>query len=83
MQERGEVAAVIRSGRARERGEVVAVICRGRARRREVRWRQSFAVGGQGRDIDQRGMAVDCVERRGCMKQNTINLLGDIVRLEN
>ena len=30
----------------RERGEVAAVIRSGRAREREVMWRQSFAVGG-------------------------------------
>ena len=30
----------------RERGEVAAVIRSGRARGREVRWWQSFAVGG-------------------------------------
>ena len=30
----------------RERGEVAAVIHSGRARGREVMWRQSFAVGG-------------------------------------
>ena len=48
--EKGEEAAVTSNGhsgeRRRERDEAVAVICSGRAREREVRWRQSFAVGG-------------------------------------
>ena len=60
--------------RRRERDEVVAVICSGRAREREVRWRQSFAVGawaeGEMGGREERGMAVDGAEKRGCMKQN-------------
>ena len=59
-QERGDAAVVTRAGKTQargggshlqwvgtqERGEVAAVIRSGWARRREVRWRQSFAVGG-------------------------------------
>ena len=48
--EKGEEAAVINKGhsgeRRRESDETVAVICCRRAREREVRWRQSFVVGG-------------------------------------
>ena len=40
--------AVSCSAGTRERGEVAAVIRSGRAHGREVRWRQSFAVGGYG-----------------------------------
>ena len=63
----------------RERGklEAVAVICSGWARRREVRWRQSFAVGGhrergggERRGKEEQSMAVDGGERTGGMKQN-------------
>ena len=57
--EKGEEVAVTSNGHSgerrcgssqhvRERGEAMAVICSGRAREREVRWRQSFAVGGHG-----------------------------------
>ena len=58
--ERGDAAVVTCPGKrrgggshsqwagTRERGEVAAVIRRGRARGREVRWRQSFTVGGHG-----------------------------------
>ena len=59
-QERSDAAVVTRAGKTQargggshlqwvgtwERGEVAAVIRSGWARRREVRWRQSFAVGG-------------------------------------
>ena len=61
---------------------MVAVICSGRARGREVRWRQSFAVGGHSergggerRGREERGMAVDGGERRGGMKQNNYQLV--------
>ena len=78
--EKGEEAADTSNGhsgeRRRKRDEAVAVICNGRAREREVRWRQSFAVGGHrerwggGGGREERGMAVDGAERRGGMKQN-------------
>ena len=70
-QERGD-AAVVKN--VREGGEAVAVIRSGRARGREVRWRQSFTVGGhRERGVGERsvrGVAVDGGERRGGMKQN-------------
>ena len=51
----------------------MAVNCSGQAREREVRWRQSFALGGHRKKWggrEERGMAVDGAERRGGMKQN-------------
>ena len=72
-QERGDAAVV----NVREGGEAVAVIHSGRARGREVRWRQSFTVGGHrergvgersGRE--ERGVAVDGGETWGGMNQN-------------
>ena len=51
---------------------MTGIIRSGQARGREVRWRQSFAVGGHGErgGREERGMAVDGAERRGGMKQN-------------
>ena len=69
-QERGDAAVVTRAGKMQ--AEAVAVICSGWARRREVRWRQSFAVGGHGeRGGGERSKAWLLMgERRGGMKQN-------------
>ena len=50
-----------------ERGEVAAVICSGWPRRER-------------RGREERGMAVDGGERRGGMKQNNYQPVGDIVR---
>ena len=44
----GERGSHSQWGGTRERGEVTGVIRSGRARGREVRWRQSFTVGGHG-----------------------------------
>ena len=76
----------------RERGEAVAVIHSGRAHGREVRWRQSFAVGGHGRVKGESGggerSKAWLLMGRGGMSQNNYQPVRcDIVcsseRLEN
>ena len=72
-QKRSDAAVVKRPGRS----EAVAVIRSGRARGREVRWRQSFIVGGhRDRGVGDRSEAWLLMGERGGEARNkiTINL---------